>query len=126
MTYRLLDEDLKKINAKAHDLRRERKDVEVEMATILSKPEFDQVEKLEIKDDGSLVKIQRPGTWTKGWSMSKNELMEGLKLYFKIDKDANAEDCFAFLVEHQKPKMISTEFAFERLATAPPTKKMKM
>ena len=127
-SYRALDEDLKKINAKAQELRRERKDVEVEMSAILSKPEFDQYNKLEIKEDGSLIKIQRPGTWTKGWSMSKNELMDGLNLYFeKHENTANAEECFEFLVERQKPKMVANEFAFERcMPPPPPPKKMRM
>jgi hypothetical protein len=126
-SYRALDEDLKKINAKAQELRRERKDVEVEMSAILSKPEFDQYNKLEIKEDGSLIKIQRPGTWTKGWSMSKNELMDGLNLYFeKHENTANAEECFEFLVERQKPKMVANEFAFERCMPPPPPKKMRM
>jgi|APCry1669189000_1035189.scaffolds.fasta_scaffold116607_2 hypothetical protein len=128
LTYRALDDDLKKINAKAYDLRRERKDVEVEMSTILSSPAFEQYNKLEIKEDGSLVKIQRPGTWTKGWTISKNELEQGLNSYFEKHEDtANAQECFDFLVERQKPKMIMNEFSFERsVPSSPPPKKMRM
>jgi hypothetical protein len=124
-SYRKLDEDLKELNAKSLEVRRERKQIESEMSIILQKPEFQQYDKLEIKEDGSLIRIQRPGTWTKGWSMSKHELMDALNLYFKIDKDANAEDCYDFLVEHQKPKMISNEFAFERTIQSNPAKRNK-
>lgn len=124
-SYRKLDEDLKELNAKSLEVRRERKQIESEMSIILQKPEFQHYDKLEIKEDGSLIRIQRPGTWTKGWSMSKHELMDALNLYFKIDKDANAEDCYDFLVEHQKPKMISNEFAFERTIQSNPAKRNK-
>jgi hypothetical protein len=113
--YRKLDEELKALNSKIQEIRRERKGIETEMSGILSHPDYQQYDKLEIKEDGSTVKIQRPGMWTKPWSMSKGELMDALNLYFKVDKDANAEDCFTFLVEHQKPKMVATEFGFERI-----------
>ena len=124
-SYRKLDEELKELNAKSLEVRRERKQIESEMSIILQKPEFQQYDKLEIKEDGSLIRIQRPGTWTKGWSMSKHELMDALNLYFKVDKDANAEDCYDFLVEHQKPKMVSNEFAFERTIQSNPAKRNK-
>ena len=126
-TYRKLDEDLKDMNSQAGDLRREKKTIETEMSGILATPDFQQYDKLEIKEDGSMIKIQRPGTWTKGWSMSKSELMDGLNEYFeKYEESANAEDCFAFLVERQKPKMVANEFAFERVIQSNPSKKMKM
>jgi len=126
-TYRKLDEDLKELNAKAQEIRRERKDVEAGMSSILSLPEFQQYDKLEIKEDGSMVKIQRPGTWTKGWTMSKSELMDGLDLYFsKHDGYASAEGCYEFLVERQKSKMVANEFAFDRTIPSPPSKKMRM
>lgn len=126
--YRKLDEDLKDMNSKAQDIRREKKSIESEMSSILSTPEFQQYDKLEIKEDGSMIKIQRPGMWTKGWSMSKSELMDGLDAYFaKHGGQANAEDCYNFLVERQKPKMVANEFSFERtIPPAHPFKKMKM
>ena len=77
-TYRKLDDELKNINAKALDIRREKKTIEADMSLILSQPDFQQYDKLEIKEDNSIIKIQRPGGWTKGWTMSKSELMEGL------------------------------------------------
>ena len=126
-TYRKLDEDLKVLNSKAQELRRERRDVETEMSGILSRPEFQQYDKLEIKEDGSIVKIQRPGTWTKGWTMSKSELMDGLDLYFSRNSDStSAEGCYEFLVERQKAKMVANEFAFDRTIPSPPSKKMRM
>lgn len=125
-TYRKLDEEMKALNAKIQDLRRDRKEVESEMSHILALPEFIQYDKLEIKDDGSIVKIQRPGMWTKPWSLSKNELMDSLDLYFSTrESSASAEGCYEFLVDRQKPKMAANEFAFDR-SPAPTNKKMKI
>lgn len=113
-TYRNIDDELTTLNAKAQSLRRELKTVESEMSGILAMPDFQKFEKLEIKDDGSMVKIQRPGTWSKGWTLSKNDLLDGLDLYFSIDSEPSAEECYLFLVNFQKPKMISNDFAFDR------------
>lgn len=114
-TYRKLDDELKDINAKALDIRREKKTIEADMSLVLSQPEFQQYDKLESKEDSSIIKIQRPGGWTKGWTLSKSELMEGLDLYFsKNENRASAEGCYAFIVERQKPKMVATEFSFDR------------
>lgn len=123
--YRKLDDELKTMNAKAQDVRREKKTVEQELSVILANPAFQQYDKLEIKEDGSTIKIQRPGTWTKGWTMSKSELMDGLDAYFsRYENSASAEGCYAFLVERQKPKLVANEFAFDR--TPAVIKKMKV
>jgi hypothetical protein len=125
--YRKLDDALKDINSKAQDIRREKKMVETDLSTLLSKPEFQQYDKLELKEDNSVIKIQRPGGWTKGWTMSKSELMEGLDLYFSQNgHQASSEGCYAFLVERQKPKMVANEFSFERSVVSQVNKKMKM
>jgi hypothetical protein len=125
-SYRKLDEDLKELNSKSLEVRRERKQIENEMSIILQKPEFQQYDKLEIKEDGSLIRIQRPGMWTKGWSMSKHELIDGLEAYFsKYHDNPNPEDCYEFMVERQKPKMVSNEFAFERTIQTNPAKRNK-
>lgn len=113
-TYRKLDDELKELNMKSQELRREKKTIEADMSLILAEPDFQQYDKLEIKDDNSIIKIQRPGGWTKGWTLSKSELLDGLKEYFMHTKDQNANDCYEFILERQKPKMVATEFSFDR------------
>lgn len=122
-TYRKLDDELKELNMKSQELRREKKTIEADMSLILAEPDFQQYDKLEIKDDNSIIKIQRPGGWTKGWTLSKSELLDGLKEYFMHTKDQNANDCYEFILERQKPKMVATEFSFDRTTAK---KKMKI
>ena len=133
--FRKLDDDLKQYNEKAGELRREKREVEDKMSEILSMPDFKQFDKLEIKEDGSTVRINRPTEWKKGWSMSKKELQEGLNDYFWLTKNMNhepgwqpnAEECFGVLVDKQEKKMIATEFAFDRVpAKQEKPKKMRV
>jgi len=131
-TFRKLDDDLKQSNEKANELRREKKEIEDKMSEILAMPAYKDLVKLELSDDGSSVRINRPQEWKKGWSMSKKELQEGLNDYFMLIRNMNhepgwqpnAEECFGVLVDKQEKKMIATEFAFDRVASKP--KKMKI
>ena len=124
-SYREADEALKGLNQQAADLRQHRKAIESDMSRILSLPEFQSFDKLELSEDGSVVKIQRPAMWNKPWTMSKSELMDGLDEYFVKNSTPKAEECFEFLVKRQMPKMVSTEFAFERVVPQLPRKKMR-
>lgn len=119
-TFRKLDEELKQYTEKTSELRREKKEVEDKMSEILQMPEYSGLEKLENSEDGSILRISRPG-WKKGWSMSKKELLDGLNDYFWLIKNTTpekgweptAQECFQIMVEKQEKK-VSTEFAFDR------------
>jgi hypothetical protein len=115
-TYRKLDDDLKDTNMKVQELRREKKTIETEMATILAQPEFQQYDKLEIKEDGSMIKIQRPGAWTKAWSLSKKDLFDSLTEYFETHNGTSddALECYESILDDQKEKMVTKEFNFDR------------
>jgi len=121
--YRETDEALKNLNQQAGDLRQHRKAIETDMSKILTLPEFQGFEKLELSEDGSIVKIQRPNTWNKPWSLSKAELLDGLDEYFARNTNPTADECYEFLVKRQASKMVASEFAFERVM--PSAKKQK-
>ena len=63
-SYRAIDDELQELNKKIYTLRSTRKEIESEMATILQHPELKEIEALNLVEDGSVVKIQRPG-WNK-------------------------------------------------------------
>jgi hypothetical protein len=108
--YRNLDDELKELNAKVYKLREDKKFVENEMSDILRRANFQNLHKLEIQDDGSYIKIQRPETWSKPWSLSQKELKDLLSSY-----TGPISDLFRWIVERKKQDMISKEFAFKRL-----------
>lgn len=114
-TYRSLDEKLKELNKQVYKLREDRKFVESEMSDILNRPHFQGFSKLEIQDDGSHIRIDRPGSWKKPWSMSAKDLQGKLNEYFKQASRPNAEECSQFIIENRKKELISKDFAFTRM-----------
>ena len=81
-SYRDVDNKLRELNGRVYELRQERRSLEIELGDIVKNPQFDSVHELRINDDGSSIKIQRPG-WKKPWGLSKKDLSEHLIAYFK-------------------------------------------
>lgn len=113
--YRSLDEKLKDLNKQVYELRENKKFIENEMSDILSRSHFQGFSKLEIQDDGSYIKIQRPGSWNKPWTMSVRDLQVKINDYFKQTSLPTADDCFRFIVENKRKELVSKEFAFTRV-----------
>lgn len=113
-SYSKIDNELQDLNKKIYDLRTERRDVETHMASILSGADFAQIDKIQLTEDNSFVKIQRPG-WNKPWSISKKELTTSIESYFKDTTTPNANDCYAYIVKAQRDKLTSTDFNFTRV-----------
>lgn len=113
--YRNYDDELKQLNAKANELREKRKLVELEMGDILRRNNFSQIHKLDIADDKSMIKIQRPDQWSKPWSLSAKDLGAYIKQYFSSTKTPNADDCTKFIITHRKDDLISHDFSFSRI-----------
>lgn len=108
--YRAYDDELKELNAKVHKLRENKKFVENEMSDILRRTNFQNLHKLEIQDDGSYIKIQRPQTWSKPWSLSQKELKDLIGSY-----TGPISDLFRWIVERKKQDMVAQEFSFKRI-----------
>jgi len=113
--YRAIDDKLKEINKEIHKLRENKKFVENEMSDILRRQNFAHIYKLEIADDGSYIRIQRPETWNKPWSMGAREMQGHIDEYFKTHAGPNAEGCYKFIVDRKKKDMVAKEFAFTRM-----------
>lgn len=113
--YRDIDNSVREVNKLVSELREKRKIVEFEMADILKHPEMSQVGALRLENDNSVIKIQRPGTYTKAWSMSKKDLQNYIDHYFENSgQQSNRKDCFEFIVQHQKADAVETDFKFTR------------
>lgn len=108
--YRSLDDQIKEINTTVYKLREDKKFVENEMSDILRRTNFQNLDKLEIQDDGSYIKIQRPETWSKPWSLSQKELKDLIAGY-----TGPLDGLFKWIVERKKTGMVAKEFAFKRV-----------
>jgi len=114
--YRTLDDQLREKNKEIYELREKRKLVEFEMADYLKSPYFSNVGVLQIENDSSYIRVQRPGTYSKGWSLSKRDLQNYIDHYFEnAGPNANRTDCFDFIVRQQKANAVeTTDFKFVR------------
>jgi hypothetical protein len=108
--FRTLDDELKVANTRIHKLREDKKFVESEMSDILKRTAFQGINKLEIQDDGSFIKVQRPETWNKPWSLSQKELKDLIGSY-----SGPLDGLFKWIVDRKKTDMVAKEFAFRRI-----------
>jgi hypothetical protein len=113
--YRDLDNEIREMNKTLYSKREDRKIVEMEMCDLVKLPQFSGIDKLKIDDDNSTIKISRPGTYNKPWSLSKKELDSLLKTYFSSGRSLNADECFKFICEERQKSLIGKEFDFTRV-----------
>lgn len=111
--FRDLDDQIRPINKQLYDLREKRKIAELEVVDYLKSPTFAQHTVMQL-EDGSRIKIQRPQTWSKGWSLSKKDLSSYLVNYFASARNPNAEECFKYIVQQEKSISVSNEFKLTR------------
>lgn len=116
--YREYDDTLKQLNAKANEIREKRKIIELEMGDILKRPNFSHIFKLEIADDKSAIKIQRPDTWSKPWNLSVRDLTALVQEYFRQPGTKDADTCLAYIVKRRKEDLIAKDFSFSRMLPA--------
>jgi len=116
--YKNVDDQLRTLNKEVYDLREKRKMLELEIGDIMRDSAFDAYQKLKIEEDGSTIKIQRAGTWSKPWSLSKKDLAEHLHTFFAAPGPKHAESCYDFILEAQKEKLVSQEFSLTRIVAS--------
>jgi hypothetical protein len=113
--YRDVDNDIRALNKVVYEKREARKIVEMELCDLVKLPQFSGYDKLKIEDDGSTIKIQKPETYSKPWSLSKKDLQSILGSYFASTAMPNAQSCYDYICNDRKAKLVATEFAFTRL-----------
>jgi hypothetical protein len=113
--YRDVDNELRLLNKTVYEKRETRKMVEMEMCDLIKLPQFGNIDKLKIDDDGSCIKIQRPETYAKAWSLSKKELETLVGSYFQSTPTPNPKDCVEFIVAQRKRALVGKEFEFSRV-----------
>jgi hypothetical protein len=113
--YRDVDDQLRELNKVVYEKRDERKAIETEISSVLSLPQFQAYDKLKIDEDGSTIRIKRPETYEKPWSLSKKELKILLDVFFKSDLPLNADTCFEYILEERKRALVGKEFEITRI-----------
>lgn len=112
--YCQVDNELRALNSQVQEKREVRKMIETEMAGFVSLPAFSDVQKVKV-EDGSYIRIQRPETYSKPWSLSKKELEHLLRMYFEGSLQPNPAECMNFITDHRKTASIGRDFEFTRI-----------
>jgi len=113
--YRDIDDEIRELNKAVYEKRDTRKCIELEISTVLSLPQFQAYDKLKIDEDGSTIRIKRPETYEKPWSLSKKELKTLLEDFFKSDLPLNADTCFEYILAERKRALVGKEFEITRI-----------
>ena len=113
--YRDIDNEIRVINRTIYDKRESRRIIEMEMCDLIKLPQFDNVDKLKIDDDGSCIKIQRPDTYAKAWSLSKKDLETLIGGYFQSTNTPKPAECLSYIIEQRKKSLVGKEFEFSRV-----------
>lgn len=114
-SYRDIDAKLQDLNKEVYTLRKEKHDVESNMASLLQNPEFESINMLQLKEDGSTIQIQRPNTWSKAWTLSKKDLHTYLHEYFQKTPNPTPDDCYQYILQEKTKTLVSNEFSFARI-----------
>lgn len=114
-SYRDIDSKLQELNTEVHRLRKDKNEVESSMASLLQNPEFESINMLQLKEDGSTIQIQRPNTWSKAWTLSKKDLHKYMREYFEKNSRPTPDDCYQYIVQEKAKTLVSNEFSFARI-----------
>jgi hypothetical protein len=114
-SYRDIDSKLQELNTEVHRLRKDRNEVESSIASLLENPEFESINMLQLKEDGSTIQIQRPNTWSKPWTLSKKDLHKYMREYFEKHSKPTPDDCYQYITQEKAKTLVSNEFSFTRI-----------
>jgi len=102
---------LSEINARATDLRDQRRTLELDLAAAYGEAQRGDPlpDKIELKSSHLVFQVRKPGEWKKGWTLSKKQLQE----YLLEILPEHGNDVMRELVRRHEPKLTATDYSFE-------------
>lgn len=114
MRYKAADDQIRELNKQVYPLREQRKIIEMEIVDIVKQPAYAAFTKLDIREDGSSIKIIKPG-WNAAWSLSKTSLRYYLTQYFQSTGAPTADGCYRYIHDIHLATLRKNEYAIERV-----------
>ena len=99
---------LNEINARAGELRDERRTVELDLAAAYASTS-NLPEKIGLNSSQMMFSVKKPGEWKKGWTLSKKQLEEYL---LEILSD-RGEEVMREIVRRHEEKLVATDYSFD-------------
>ena len=102
---------LSEVNARATDLRDERRTLELDLAAAYAEAQRREPlpDKIELKTSQLVFQVKKPGEWKKGWTLSKKQLHD----YLLEILPGQGEDVMREIVRRHEPKLTATDYSFE-------------
>ena len=99
---------LNDVNARAAELRDERRSVELDLAAVYSEKK-ELPDTIELKQSQMVFQVKKPGEWKKGWTLSKKQLKE----YLLEILPSQGEEIFKEIAKRHEPKLTATDYSFD-------------
>jgi len=102
---------LSEVNARASDLRDQRRTLELDLAAAYGEAQRREPlpDKIELKSSQLVFQVRKPGEWKKGWTLSKKQLQE----YLHEIVPEHGDDIMREIVRRHEPKLTATDYSFE-------------
>jgi hypothetical protein len=102
---------LSEVNARATDLRDQRRTLELDLAAAYAEANRGEPlpDKIELKASQLVFQVKKPGEWKKGWTLSKKQLHD----YLLEILPEHGEDVMREIVRRHEPKLTATDYSFE-------------
>jgi len=114
MQYKTADDAIIALNRQLGPLRETRNLVKDRIVAIINQPAFANISELAIAQDGSKIRIRRPG-WNAPWSLPKMRMYDLIREYFNTAGPHNANSCIAFINQRQMATLRKETFDIERV-----------
>jgi hypothetical protein len=102
---------LSEVNARATDLRDQRRTLELDLAAAYGEAHRTEPlpDKIELKASQLVFQVKKPGEWKKGWTLSKKQLHD----YLTEILPERGADVMKEIVRRHEPKLTATDYSFE-------------
>ena len=102
---------LSEVNARACDLRDQRRTLELDLAAAYAEARIKEPlpDKIELKTSQLVFQVKKPGEWKRGWTLSKKQLHD----YLLEILPEHGEDVMREIVRRHEPKLTATDYSFE-------------
>lgn len=96
-------------NARASQLRDERRTIELDLAAVYHQNNNALPDKIELTNSRMVFQMKKPGDWKKGWNLTKKQL----EMYLEEILPEHGRDVFNEIVRKHEGKLVGQDYQFD-------------
>jgi hypothetical protein len=101
---------LTEINARASELRDQRRTIELDLADVYANVREELPGKIELTNSHMVFTVKQPGEWKNSWNMGRRQLDAYLR---EILGEQKGKEVFDEIVKRHEPRLVGDDFKFE-------------